>query len=309
MRRSIDLTTHVGTVTLRSPILTASGTAGHGDELAGYGELSQLGAVVSKSLASFAWPGNAAPRVSPAGISMINSVGLAGPGVKAWRETDLPALLSRGATVIGSIWGRTISEFADAAAAMAGAQIAALEVNVSCPNLEDRSAMFAHSAEATAAVVTASAVAGVPLWVKLSPTTPQLVEVAEAAERAGASALVVANTLTGLYLDIETGRATLGRGGGGVSGVEIFPVALRAVYDVCAALPATPVVGVGGVRSARDVVAMLMAGAHAVEIGTAALARPRALWRIQRDLARWMAAHQTSQITDIVGRAHGPEFR
>src|ERR1019366_5164091 len=138
-------------------------------ELAGYGELSELGAVVTKSLAAFAWDGNPAPRVSASGEHMVNSVGLAGPGVTHWREVDLVALRQRGAVVVGSIWGRTVAEFADAATAMRGAEIVALEVNASCPNLESRREIFAHSPSATSEIVAASRVAGVPLWVKLSP--------------------------------------------------------------------------------------------------------------------------------------------
>ncbi|MGA7834348.1 MAG: dihydroorotate dehydrogenase, partial [Acidimicrobiales bacterium] len=140
----------VGGVALRSVVMTASGTAGHGDELAGYGELSDLGAVVTKSLAVFAFEGNPSPRLAASGEHMVNAVGLSGPGVAAWREQHLPALRRRGATVVGSIWGRTVEEFAAAAEAMRGAEIVALEVNASCPNLESRREIFAHSAQATA---------------------------------------------------------------------------------------------------------------------------------------------------------------
>ncbi|MEO9181523.1 MAG: dihydroorotate dehydrogenase, partial [Acidimicrobiales bacterium] len=211
-----SLATSLGVVALSSPILTAAGTSGYGDELAGYGDLVALGAVVTKSLASFAWEGNRAPRVASSGEHMLNAVGLAGPGVAAWRETYLSKLRQRGVTVVASIWGRTSAEFADAATAMVGADIIAMEVNASCPNLESRSTIFAHSALATAAVVRASKVAGVPLWVKLSPNTPDLVAIAGAAIDAGADALVLVNTVLGLAIDIEARRAALGNGGGGV---------------------------------------------------------------------------------------------
>jgi dihydroorotate dehydrogenase (NAD+) catalytic subunit len=298
------LETQVGTVHLTSPILTASGTAGLGDELAGYGDLSALGAIVTKSLASFAWPGNAAPRVAPAGAAMMNAVGLAGPGVAAWREKQLPALTARGATVVASIWGRNVDEFAQAAAALAGAPICAVEINASCPNLESRSTMFAHSPSATAELVRVAAVAGVPLWVKLSPNTPQLVEIAGAAIDAGADALVLTNTLIGLEIDIETGRATLGNGGGGVSGAPLLPLSIRSVFDCRAAYPNAPIIGVGGVSTARDAIALLMAGANAVEVGTATFADPRTPWRIQRDLQRWMIKHGVVSIASLSGRAH-----
>jgi len=151
-----DLSTTVGAVALRSAILTAAGTSGYGDELAGYGDLRALGAVVVKSLAAFAWEGNPAPRVSHSGEHMLNAVGLEGPGVAAWRARDLADLERRGCDVVASIWGRTVAEFAQAAEAMRGAHVVALEVNASCPNLESRSSIFAHSALATAAIVRAS---------------------------------------------------------------------------------------------------------------------------------------------------------
>lgn len=300
-----DLSTRVGEVALESPVMTASGTAGYGDELAGYGDLAALGAVVVKSLAAFAWPGNEPPRVVASGSHMLNSVGLAGPGVEAWREHDLPRLAARGARVVASIWGRTLEEFAEAARLMRGADVVALEVNASCPNLEDRSRIFAHSPGATGDVVAAARVAGLPIWVKLSPNTPELVEIAAAAIAAGASALVLVNTVLGMAIDVEARRPALGHGGGGVSGAGILPVALRAVYDCRAALGDVPIVGVGGVSRATDAVAMLMAGASAVEVGTATFADPRALWKIQKGLGEWMQRHDVGTIEQIVGAAHG----
>jgi dihydroorotate dehydrogenase (NAD+) catalytic subunit len=290
---------------LRAPVLTAAGTSGYGDELAGYGDLGALGAVVTKSLAAFAWEGNAPPRVSAVGPHMLNAVGLAGPGVEAWRREALPALSARGALVVGSIWGRSVAEFADAARAMRGATLAALEVNVSCPNLEDRSTMFAHSANATADVLRACDVAGLPLWVKLSPNTPDLVAIAAAAIEAGASALVLVNTVLGLGIDIENRRASLGNGGGGVSGRGILPVALRAVYECRDAFGTIPIVGVGGVASGEDGVAMLMAGANAFEVGTATFADPRAPWKVLKGLTQWMRRHGVTRVEELIGAAHG----
>ena len=302
---SIDLRTNVGAVALASPVLTAAGTSGHGDELAGYGDLSRLGGVVVKSLASFPWSGNPAPRVASWGEHMVNAVGLAGPGVEAWRRDWLPALVGRGATVVGSIWGRNVAEFTQAASAMQGAPIVALEVNVSCPNLEDRHNMFAHSARATSAVVAACRVAEVPLWVKLSPNTPDLVEIAGAALDAGADALVLVNTVLGMVIDIEHRRAALGNGGGGVSGRGIAPVALRAVYECRSAYSNVPIVGVGGISTGQDAIAMVMAGANAVQVGTATFADPRAPWKVQRGMEQWMIGHRVASLDEIWGAAHG----
>ncbi|MGH9089195.1 MAG: dihydroorotate dehydrogenase, partial [Acidimicrobiales bacterium] len=190
------MTTAVGSVTLPAPVMTASGTAGHGTELAAYGSLAALGAVVVKSLAASAWPGNPAPRVHPGpGGGMVNHVGLQGPGMAAWREEDLPRLVASGARVVASIWGRTVEEFGQAAALLAGSPgVVAVEVNVSCPNVEDRSRMFAHSPTATAEAVAASAAAGVPRWAKLSPNAGDLCEIAGAALGAGAEGLTLVNT-------------------------------------------------------------------------------------------------------------------
>jgi dihydroorotate dehydrogenase (NAD+) catalytic subunit len=225
--------------------------------------------------------------------------------VAAWREEFLPALKRRGCDVVASIWGRTVDEFAHAAEAMRGARVIAMEVNASCPNVESRSSIFAHSALATAEIVRAAKVAGLPLWIKLSPNTPDLIAIADAALDAGADALVLVNTVLGMAIDVEARRPTLGNGGGGVSGPGILPVALRCVYDCRAAFPDTPIVGVGGVSSGEDAVAMLMAGANAVEVGTATFANPRAPWMVQQGLASWLELHNVNRVSDLVGVAHG----
>ena len=300
-----DLRVRVGEVALSSPIMTAAGTSGYGDELAGYGDVARLGAVVTKSLAAYPWAGNPAPRIAAWGEHMLNSVGLSGPGVSVWREQELTRLRARGATVIASVWGRSVADFSDAIELMRGADVAAIEVNVSCPNVEDRSRMFAHSAASTAEVVGACRHAEVPLWVKLSPNTPDLVEIAGAALDAGADALVLVNTLLGLVIDVESRRAILGNRGGGLSGAGLAPVALRAVYECRAAMPMVPIVGVGGVATGDDAVAMMMAGADAVEVGTATFADPRAPWRVQRQMSEWLAHHGCASVEEIKGAAHG----
>jgi dihydroorotate dehydrogenase (NAD+) catalytic subunit len=301
----MNITTRVGSVVLKAPVLTAAGTAGLGDELADYGSLSDLGAVVTKSLASFAWEGNASPRVAPSGEDFLNAVGLTGPGIAHWRQNYLPALRNRKATVVASIWGRTKDEFAQAANDMRGADIAAVEINASCPNLEGRSTMFAHSATMTADLVRATKDVGVPCWVKLSPNTPNLVEIANAAVEAGAEALVLVNTVLGLVIDVEHRKPALGNGGGGLSGPGIFPIALRSIFDVHAALPDVPLIGVGGISSGEDAVAMVMAGASAVEVGTATFANPRAPWKILQEMTTWCEQHGVTSLEEIRGAAHG----
>jgi dihydroorotate dehydrogenase (NAD+) catalytic subunit len=304
----VDLRTAVGSVALPNPVLTASGTAGHGAELGAYVDLASLGAVVVKSLAAEPWPGNPAPRVHETAAGMLNSVGLQGTGVAAWREEELPALVARGARVVVSIWGRRVDDFARAAALVAGAPgVVAVEVNVSCPNLEDRSRMFAHSPRATAEAVAAAAAAGVPRWAKLSPNTADLLEVAGAALGAGAEALVLVNTVLGMAIDVGRRRYALGSGpaGGGLSGPAIRPVAVRAVHDVRSAFPDAPIVGVGGVTRGVDAVELLMAGADAVEVGTATFRDPRAPARVLRGLARWCRWHGVGSVRELVGAVHG----
>jgi dihydroorotate dehydrogenase (NAD+) catalytic subunit len=301
----LDLSTAVGSVALANPVMTASGTAGHGAELGAYGDLGALGAVVVKSLSAEPWAGNPAPRVAEVRAGMLNSVGLQGPGVAAWRREDLPGLLAEGATVVASIWGSRVTEFERAAQLLAGAPVVALEVNVSCPNLEDRSKMFAHSATATADAVAAAAAAGVPVWVKLSPNTPDIVEIAAAAHGAGAEALTLVNTLLGLAIDVDRRRPVLGAGGGGLSGPALHPVAVRAVFECRQALPEVAIVGVGGVASGADAVELLMAGAQAVQVGTASFRDPRAPWRVLGGLEDWCRRAGATTARELIGTAHG----
>ncbi|MEO5723225.1 MAG: dihydroorotate dehydrogenase, partial [Ilumatobacteraceae bacterium] len=267
----VDLLTVVGSVILPNPVLTASGTAGHGIEMAPFVDLAGLGAHVVKSLAAFEWAGNPPPRVQPAGHGMLNAVGLQGPGLEAWCRDDLPALATAGVRVVVSIWGRSVDDYRRAAQLLAGASsaVVAVEVNLSCPNLEGRRGIFAHDAEQSAAVIAATACCGLPRWAKLSANTDRVVEVAAAVHEAGAEAVTLINTLLGMVIDPVTRRPVLGAGGGGYSGAPIHPAAVRTVFDVRAALPSLPIVGVGGVSSGWGAVELLLAGASAVQVGTA----------------------------------------
>ena len=268
--------------------------------------------MVVKSLSVEPWAGNPAPRVTEVDAGMLNSVGLQNPGVEAWLAEELPALVATGARVVASIWGVTVEAYEKAAAALAGAppEVVAVEVNLSCPNLhgvarsrESRRAMFAHSPALTAEAVAATAACGRPRWAKLSPNVTDLTEIAGAALEAGAEALTLVNTVMGMAIDPETRRPRLGAGGGGLSGPAIRPVAVRAVYDVCSAFPEAAVVGVGGVAAGEHAVELLLAGASAVQVGTATFADPRAPARILGELERWCARHRVARVADLVGRA------
>jgi dihydroorotate dehydrogenase (NAD+) catalytic subunit len=303
----VDLTTRVGSLPFRNPVMTASGTAGHGDELGRYVDLSTIGAVVVKSLSVDPWPGNPAPRVHETPAGMINSVGLQGKGVAHWLEFELPPLLATGAAVVASIWGTTVDDYARAAEAMAAAPpgVLAVEVNVSCPNHHDRGRMFAHAPATTIEAIQAASACGRPLWAKLSPNVTDLVSIAEAAASAGVEAVTLINTLMGMTIDPDTRRPRLGGKGGGLSGPAIHPVAVRAVYDVHAAIPDLPIVGVGGVADGYSAIELMLAGASAVQVGTATFADPRSVALVRDGMEEWCRQHQVSAITELIGAAHG----
>lgn len=285
--------------------MTASGTAGHGAELASYFDLSQLGAVVVKSLSASPWAGNPAPRVHETPGGMLNSVGLQGPGVEAWLEDELPPLAACTPRVVASIWGFTVEDYEKAAAMLNGSDVIAVEVNLSCPNVEDRRHMFAHSATAAAEALSAASVCAKPLWAKLSPNVTDLVEIADAVLAAGAEALTLVNTVMGMLIDVEQRRPLLGSGprGGGLSGPAIHPVAVRAAFDVRAAFPDAAIVGAGGVARGVDAIELLMAGANAVQVGTATFADPKAPLRVQNEVADWCRRHGVQRLDELIGAA------
>lgn len=314
------MTIRVGSVELRSPILTASGTAGHGAELSSYFDLSELGAVVVKSLSAQPWAGNPAPRLWPleGTTGMLNSVGLQNRGVAHWLAEELPALAGTGAAVVASIWAFSVEGYEQAAAQLAAAvrragpgdpagSIVAVEANISCPNVEDRRRMFAHSEAGVAAAVGAAAAgldATVALWAKLSPNVTDLPALAGVAQRSGAEAVTLINTVMGMAIDPATGRHRLGGGGGGLSGPAVHPVAVRAVYETRAAWPDLPIVGVGGVSTGLDAAELLAAGADAVQVGTATFADPRAPHRVLGELSEWMHGSGIRDIESLKGRPH-----
>jgi dihydroorotate dehydrogenase (NAD+) catalytic subunit len=306
---AVDMSVMVGSVALANPVMTASGTAGHGAELAAYGDLAALGAIVVKSLHADPWPGNPPLRVHETAAGMINSVGLQGPGVGSWLARDLPALVATGARVVASIWGRSIDDYRRAADLLAAApdSVVAVEVNLSCPNTEAGRDLFAHSADDTRSAVEATAGCGRPRWAKLSPNVGHLDEIAAAAHTAGAEAVTLVNTVLGMAIDPETRRFRLGSGprGGGLSGPAIHPIAVRAVFDVHRALPDVPIVGVGGVAGGADAAELLLAGASAVQVGTATFADPRAPHRVLRELQGWASRQGVARIDEVIGEVDG----
>ena len=306
MKAVADLSVQVGSISLPNPVITASGTTGQSAELRKYVDLSQLGAVVVKSLSPYPWQGNPPPRVHSSGAGMINAVGLQNPGVEAWKKSYLPALRETGARIVASIWGRSVDEYRQAAKQLRGVEgIVAVEVNISCPNLEGRGEMFAHSPELTRLAIKASAEANLPIWAKLSPNVTDISEIAFAAIESGAEALTLSNTLMGMVIDTSTRRPVLGNGGGGVSGPGIRPVAVRAVYEMRQKLGDFPIIGVGGISKPEHVIEFIAAGANAIQIGTAHFADPRASKKVLKGLGKWCNKNKIKNISMLIGEAHG----
>ena len=305
-KANVDLTTTLGSVTLPNPVMTASGTAGYGSELSEYMDLQEIGAIVVKSLHAEKWEGNLPPRLHPTPSGMLNSVGLQGPGVKAWIDEKLPSLRDSNARIVASIWGSTVKEFTEAAFLLRDAppEVVAIEINASCPNLEDRRKLFSHSIQAITEVVEAANVVKKPLWAKLSPNTPELPDIAEAAHKAGAEAVVIANTVLGMVIDVESRKPVLGAKRGGLSGSAIRPIAVRAVFDTHEAHPELPIIGVGGINCAEDALEFILAGATGLQIGTATFKDPRICKKVITGLSRWCESHGVNRISDLIGGAH-----
>ncbi len=302
------LETSVGSLTLTSPVMTASGTAGHGAELSAYFDLSTIGALVIKSLAPYPWEGNKPLRVYSTPAGMINAVGLQGPGVQGWKKQELPELLDAGATVVASIWGKTVEEYHEAAQMLADApaDVVAVEVNISCPHTKG-TGLFCYSTDLTSEVIEATKVCGRPLWAKLSPNVgPTLPEIAKAAFDSGAEAVTVSNTYNGLSVDPVTRKPNIGKGAGGVSGAAIHPLAVKSVFDVHQAYPEIPIVAAGGVSCVEDVVEFALVGASAVQIGTATLADPRIVGRLAKELEKWCKKHGIASYSELIGQVEMP---
>ena len=294
------LKTRLGPIELRSPLIAASGTVGSVWEWAEVADVSPYGAAVAKSVAPVPWPGRDAPRLAPAGPGMLNGIGIQNPGMEAWAEMMAPRIEAVGVPVWGSAVGETPDEFAMVAKGLAAAGVPVVEINLSCPNLED-GRMFSldvsRSAEVVAAVASASEV---PVGAKLSPNTDDIVGVAAACLEAGAAFLTLTNTILGFGIDPADGRPLLSGGVGGYSGPGLKAISLRCVYEVSRALPSAPIVGCGGVMTGNDVVEYLLAGASGVAIGTAHLAEPRAGKRIERELSHYLERRDTN-VSNLVG--------
>lgn len=297
-----DLSVDLGFLRLRNPVLTASGTFGYGLEFGPFIDLERLGGIVVKGLYFYPRPGNPPPRLAESPSGLINSIGLQGIGVKAFSQEILPRLAGLKTAVIVNVCGSTNEEYAQVIDFLDREEgIAAYELNISCPNLERDGLCPALSSDATQSIVRlAKRTSRRPIITKLSPNVTDIVTIARAAEEAGSDAVSLVNTVLAMAVDVETRRSRLANVFGGLSGPAIKPIALRMVYQVASHLK-IPVIGLGGIMSGRDALEFLIAGARAVEVGTANLVDPEASIRIIQEMEDWCEEKGIKKIEEIVG--------
>ena len=304
----VDLAIDLAGVALPNPVMTASGCAAAGRELDQFFDVSELGAVVTKSIMRDPRSGRPTPRMAETPSGMLNSIGLQGPGIDSFLANDLSWLTQRGARTIVSIAGSAVGEYAELASRVgASAGVSAIEVNISCPNVENRGLVFACDpapASSVIAAVRGEVPAEIPVFAKLSPDVTDIVTIADAVMSAGATGLSMINTLLGIAIDPDTLRPVLGGVTGGLSGPAIRPVALRCVWQVHAAMPDVPIIGIGGIRTGFDALEFLLAGATAVQVGTVIFHDPSAPMRIVSELAAELADRGIKSPAEVVGFAH-----
>lgn len=305
---ALDFSTKIGSKRFSNPIFTASGCASSGQELSQFFPLSSLGAVVTKSIMTKPRTGRATPRMAETPSGMLNSIGLQGPGIDTFLEKDIPWLIEQQAKIIVSIAGETVDEYGVLARRLrALSGISAVEVNISCPNVENRGQVFACHPDTAVAVIESVRrnIGGeLPIIAKLSPDVTDIVEIASAVINAGVDGLALINTLLGMVIDTNSMRPKLAGKTGGLSGPAIRPVAVRAIYQVHQAFPNTPIVGMGGVASGRDAFELILAGASAVSVGTVTFGNPNAAMQIKEELSQLLTKNGFNDFRDAIGFAH-----
>lgn len=301
-----DMSVTIGSLTLRNPVMTASGTFGYGEEFSQYVDLEKIGAFVTKGLSLKPRAGNPTPRIVETPGGMLNAIGLQNVGIEAFIQKKVPFLRSVNSPAIANFFGYTPDEYAELAARLdAVPEVAALEVNISCPNVKQGGIVFGTDPGCAASVVAACrAATRKTLIVKLSPNVTDIVEMAQACEAAGADALSVINTLTGMAVDLERRRPVLANVTGGLSGPAIKPIALRMVWQVARAVK-IPVIGIGGIMCATDALEFMLAGATAIQVGTASFVNPAAAQQIAEGMEAWLAARGIDRAAALIGALEG----
>lgn len=297
----MNMTVDLCGVTLKNPVMTASGTFGSGMEYAEFVDLNRLGAVVTKGVASVPWEGNKTPRVAEVYGGMLNAVGLQNPGIDLFLKRDIPYLRQFDTKIIVNVCGRTTEEYIEVVERLREESVDMLEINISCPNVEAGGIAFGQSPKAVEAITSeVKKHAAQPVIMKLSPNVTDISEIARAAEAGGADCLSLINTLTGMKIDIEKRSFVLANKTGGMSGPAIHPIAVRMVYQTAQAVK-LPIIGMGGICSAEDALEMLLAGATAVSVGTANFTNPKITEEIIAGIEAYMKRFGVSDIRELTG--------
>lgn len=292
---------NIAGVTFKNPVMTASGTFGSGMEYSDFVDLNRLGAVVTKGVANVPWEGNPTPRVAEVYGGMLNAIGLQNPGIDVFMERDLPFLQNYDTNVIVNVCGKTISDYLEVVERLSDAPIAMLEINVSCPNVKEGAIAFGQRAESLYDITSqVKKKAKQPVIMKLSPNVTDITEMAKAAEAAGADALSMINTITGMKIDIHRKKFVLANKTGGMSGPAVKPIAVRMVYQTAQAVK-IPIIGMGGIGNGEDAIEFLLAGASAVAVGAMNFVNPYTTVEVAEGIEAYMRQYGIENVTELIG--------
>ncbi len=302
MTHKSDLSVNIGGLTLKNPVMTASGTFGYGEEFSDFFDLNRLGAIIVKGLSVLPSAGNPPPRIVETPCGMLNAIGLENVGIESFLKEKLPYLKKLSTPLFVNIYGKTMEEYEKVAERVDPvAEIAGIELNVSCPNVKEGGVAFGIDPAAVSRVVgKVRKKTSKPMMVKLSPNVTDIAEIAKQAEGAGADSISLINTITGMAIDIDTRKPKLANITGGLSGPAIKPVALRMVWQVAGAVD-IPVIGIGGIMNAEDAIEFIIAGASAVQVGTANFINPAACMEILEGITDYLAQRDIGRLTEIIG--------
>lgn len=298
------MTVNLAGITLKNPVMTASGTFGSGMEYSEFLDLSKLGAVITKGVAEKPWTGNPTPRVAEVTGGMLNAIGLQNPGIETFVERDLPFLQNYDTRIVVNVCGHTEAEYIEVVKRLASQKVDLLEINISCPNVKEGGIAFGTDPKGVYRITSAiKKVAKQPIIMKLSPNVTSIGEIAKAAEEGGADVLSLINTLTGMKIDVEKQTFALANKTGGMSGPAIHPIAVRMVYEAAKAVH-IPIIGMWGIQSTEDALEMILAGATAIAVGTANFYQPDATMQIIDGIEDYMQRKQILDIQELIGAVH-----
>ena len=300
----MNTSVNIAGVSFKNPVMTASGTFGSGMEYSEFVDLNKLGAVVTKGVANVPWPGNPTPRVAETHGGMLNAIGLQNPGIDVFVNRDIPFLKQYDTRIIVNVCGKTVEDYLDVVDKLADQPVDMLEINVSCPNVKEGAIAFGQKADALYNITEQiKKHAKQPIIMKLSPNVTDITEMAKAAEAAGADALSMINTLTGMKIDINRRTFALANKTGGLSGPAIKPVAVRMVYQAAQAVK-IPIIGMGGIATAEDAIEFILAGATGIAVGAMNFVNPYATEEIVAGIESYMQKYNVSDINELIGAVH-----